>query len=433
MLQDINALLIVIEKKLDWGDSSTWQTKDFEEISERILEETGVSLSLSTLRRVWGRVEYNHLPSTTTMDTLAKFAGYESWRAFNKQPTPLTGHTGNAETGEDLMQHTTTPLLPVQPAVKSKARKYWVAAAIVLFVVAGSVIGARAFRRGQPPVDLSVYKFSSKRLTHSLPNSVVFSYDASAAPEDSIFIQQSWDPSTKTLVDKNLHEHTSVYYEPGYYDAKLMVGQKVVKQHRLLIPTDGWLGIIENKPVPVYIKQGDYLHKDSLSFPVSGIVKNNIPLQPQPPVIKYFNLGNFDSVPVNNFSFTAQVKNEYSDGSAACQLTAIFLITDADPIIIPLSVKGCASELNLMSVDQKVSGKKADLSGFGVDFSQWANIACKSTRTTIKYFVNGRLAFECPLPVKSAHIVGFQFAFQGTGAVKGINLSTGGKTVFSAF
>src|ERR1700735_5520817 len=88
---DIKHLLNIIEQQLDWGDTATWQSKDFEMLNQLIFDKTKVSLSASTLRRVWGRVEYNHLPSGTTLDTLAMFAGFTNWRAFlktgiNQQP-----------------------------------------------------------------------------------------------------------------------------------------------------------------------------------------------------------------------------------------------------------------------------------------------------------------------------------------------------------
>src|ERR1700760_4808105 len=82
---ELKHLLNIIEQQLDWGDPSAWQTKDFEILNELIFEKTKISLSASTLRRIWGRVEYNHLPSGTTLDTLARFAGFESWRVFSRQ------------------------------------------------------------------------------------------------------------------------------------------------------------------------------------------------------------------------------------------------------------------------------------------------------------------------------------------------------------
>ncbi len=60
-----------IEKKLAWGPGDSWQNSDFEVLSEQIFDQTQVRLSTSTLRRLWGRVRYDHLPSITTLNTLA--------------------------------------------------------------------------------------------------------------------------------------------------------------------------------------------------------------------------------------------------------------------------------------------------------------------------------------------------------------------------
>jgi len=96
MPADIDKLLRMIEQKLDWGDSAAWQSRDFENLQQLILDETGVSLSASTLRRVWGRVTYNSLPSITTLDTLARFAGTPNWRQFVKEHTDINNDAAPA-------------------------------------------------------------------------------------------------------------------------------------------------------------------------------------------------------------------------------------------------------------------------------------------------------------------------------------------------
>ena len=156
-------------------------------------------------------------------------------------------------------------------------------------------------------------------------------------------------------------------------------------------------------------------------------------MQPIPPLVKFCNVGNFEPIPVSSFSFGAEIKNEFHEGSAACQLSAIILVTDANPIIIPFSIKGCASELNLLSVDKGVSGKTADLSGFTIDDSNWARVACKSDSGKIRYYVNEKLAYDCPAPKKPVRILGMSFIFQGTGAVKNIRLRNSTQEVFQAF
>ena len=71
-----------VEAKLGWGDSKGWTNADFETLSEKILQETGVNLSTSTLKRLWGKVKYDSVPQVATLNALARFAGYENFREF---------------------------------------------------------------------------------------------------------------------------------------------------------------------------------------------------------------------------------------------------------------------------------------------------------------------------------------------------------------
>ena len=420
MVSEINELQrckAVIEDKLGWGPPDGWQTADFENLSEQILNETGVSLSMSTLRRIWGRTEYNHLPSGTTLNTLARFAGSGDWRAFVKQNKPVA--PGNEEA---------IPPVVVAQKPGSWKRLAWTATAVVVIILASML----AFDKGEPQLEKSAYSFESHSVTRGIPNSVIFTYDASASPTDSVFIQQSWDNTRRVLVDKNLHKHTSVYYEPGTYQAKLLIGDQVVREHKLLVGTDGWSGLIEQRKMPVYLRKVEFLRTDGIGTGISTIEQKNIALQPEPPLIKYFNVGNFEPVSLGDFSFSTEIKNEYSEGAAACQLTYISLVTDDTPIVIPLSAKGCVSDINLMSVDDYVSGKKADLSALGVDFSEWVRVSCAASGGKIRYMINGRRAFEFLVPKRPIRIVGVAFGFRGTGSVRNVSLQSGGKPVFEA-
>ncbi len=449
MQPQIDILLRTIEQQLDWGDSASWQSRDFENLQDRILDHTGVSLSASTLRRIWGRVAYNSLPSTTTLDTLARFAGYESWRSFNKQQAEVVAGVLTPPAGATIPQatETTATVLPggtIRPDITASAlpaangskgpypaKIIWmlVATLVVIFTLAGIF----ALKKTPPPLKPSDYQFSSKPVTRSIPNSVIFTYDATAAPGDSVEIQQSWDGRRKKRVSSTAHTYTSIYYEPGFYRAKLLVDNQVVKETPLLIPTDGWVGIIEQDPVPVYLPAATFEHRAELSLPVDEILQQHIAIKPHPPLVKFFNVGNFDPIPLSVFSFSTAVKHTYREGAAACQLTSILLITDDAPIIIPLCDKGCVSEINLMSVEEMVSGKNADLSGFGVDFSDWAQVNCKKAGNNIQYLVNDRLAYSCPLPARPVHVVGIAYIFMGTGALKNVQLFNGDKAVFQAF
>ncbi len=81
----------LIEAKLRWGPSEQWSRTDFEALQERILLETGVNLSTSTLRRVWGKVRYQSAPQLATLNALARFAHFENWREFVSGQLDLSG------------------------------------------------------------------------------------------------------------------------------------------------------------------------------------------------------------------------------------------------------------------------------------------------------------------------------------------------------
>ena len=423
MLSDSTDLLRckeLIEQKLDWGASEVWTSVDFENLQQRILDETGVSLSASTLRRIWGRVDYQHLPSGTTLNTLAQFAGYSDWRVFiRSQPTPAL------------------PLNPIEPAPVQPInqrinwrRLGWISGAVVVFALLGIV----AFEQKNRSVNVEQYQFSSKPLTRTIPNSVIFTYDASASPTDSVYIQQSWDTHLRASVSKAGPTYTSIYYEPGFYQAKLIVGNRVVKEHPLLIPTNGWLATISNKPVPIYIKPTVFMEPGQMCLPIITIQAQNVPLQPQTPLVKYFNVGNFEPVPLTDFSFSSNVKNDYNEGSATCQFSWIILVTNGMPITIPLSTKGCVSELALLDGARTISGKTADLSSFGVDLTNWVHVTCRSEGGKLYVSINDKVAFSSALPTKKMDIVGLIYGFRGTGAVKDIMLRTAkNKLIFQAF
>src|SRR5580693_3558184 len=82
----------LFEEKTGWGDSETWTNQDFLQLSELIRDETGITISYVTLKRVWGKVRYDSLPNTHTLNTLAQFLGYDNWRDLAARHPPAQPH-----------------------------------------------------------------------------------------------------------------------------------------------------------------------------------------------------------------------------------------------------------------------------------------------------------------------------------------------------
>jgi hypothetical protein len=258
-----------------------------------------------------------------------------------------------------------------------------------------------------------------------VPNSVIFDYNAAKAPTDSVIIQQSWDTTLRTTVSKNEHQHTLLYFFPGFFKPKLIVNNQIVKEHNLLIPSDGWLTAVETSPVPVYFKKEDAIANGKLSLSLDKIKSQNINLTPQAPMVVYSNVKDFGEIYSDDFVFEASLKNDYREGSSACQTTNIYLLCEGTAIGIPLCAKGCISGISLMFAGFNVSGKDQDLSSFGVDFNEFVKVRIESANGKAKIFLNDKPAYEVDHDISKAKIVGIDFIFQGAGTVDYVKLSNG--------
>jgi hypothetical protein len=425
----------LFEQKTGWGDSGQWSNQDFIQLSEMIREHTGVTISHVTLKRIWGKVRYESLPNTHTLNTLVQFVGYDSWRDFSvrnaglvagcpdQPPSPaatngrapeMAGATGTPKTETPG----TAPTPP--PSQNERLRKLvWMATPLVVIML------VLLFLHGQKPSPQPQdYSFSSKKVvTSGVPNSVVFDYDASRAPEDSVVIQQSWDSTRRVKVPRSGHQYTSVYYYPDFFHATLQVQNKIVKTHNLLIQTNGWVPIVHHEPVPVYFTKEEAISGGKMSLPIDRIKEKNLPLQPNPPSVWFCNVRDFGEIYSDHFVFETSLKNDYSEGSAICQMTMVYILCEGTAIWVPLSAKGCVSNLDLYFTYFYTSGKREDLSAFGVDFSNYVKLRIESDSGRAKIFVNDRLAYTVPRHILHSKIIGIDFNFKGTGSVDYVSLS----------
>lgn len=64
---------------------------EFNSLCWKIQKKTGQSISLSSIKRLWGYVKYDGFPATTTLNILAQFNDYKSWESFLMSDAVNTG------------------------------------------------------------------------------------------------------------------------------------------------------------------------------------------------------------------------------------------------------------------------------------------------------------------------------------------------------
>jgi len=412
----IDRLKTKIEKHLNWGISEDWGNYDFEKLNEEIQKTTGVNLSMSTLKRFFGKVKYDSQPSLTTLNTLSAFIGFQDWRDFKAS----TEEIRELEPRESLPNPKRSLIVNVKP--------FLIVGGLALMALVAFFIQEPDSKTGYDPKD---FRFSSKTvLAKGVPNSVIFDYDASKAEDtDTVYISQSWDVSRKFSVDKNDKHHSSIYFYPGYYQAKLMVGDQVVKEHAVQITTDGWLGLVSSpaNEKPLYFTKSETVSENGIEVTESLMKKYELDLFPDLPGVQLFNFKDISGFSTTNFEFETEVKSNFSAGKGACQKVNILLHAKNGFLLIPLSKPECVGDLFLAAFGANAASQAEDLSGFGCNLSEWVKVRVSCINGLIRFFVDGSLAYETSIEDPVDEIVGVQYQFEGPGSLRNTRLISGQK------
>jgi hypothetical protein len=148
-------------------------------------------------------------------------------------------------------------------------------------------------------------------------------------------------------------------------------------------------------------------------------------MQPKPPTVFFMNVRDFGEIYSDNFTFETSLRDDYSEGSSACEQTRVYLLCEGTAIWIPLSAKGCISNSDLFFTYYYTSGTREDLSAFGVDFSNYVKLRIESDSGRAKILINDKLVYTVPRHIIRSKIIGIDYQFQGTGSVDYVTLSNG--------
>jgi len=429
----------LIEQSLNWGDSSRWTNEDFENLSDEIEEKTQVRLSVSTLKRIWGRVKYDSSPTAATLNALAKFIGYENWRQFlqkNKQGqvieepvTPLV-----TEANIQPVAQPAGAVTPVLQPVKQPTRLWTVKSILAVSVLSTAIIASLSlvtiFRAKKANVNKNaIVVFESKKTSDDLPNSVVFNYNASAFHSDSVYIQQSWDPSRRQKIPGDGRQVTSIYYYPGYFNTKLIVDGEIKKEIPVFIQTKGWKGIIKHDPAPMYLTAAEIKTAGGM-----GITSATLTGKTNTPVFndvwtEFANVRPFNA-DSTDFSLETTLRNTATVEQSLCRNIRVLILCKGSAIILPLCDKGCISNIGVLAGFDYIDGKNHDLSGFGCDMRQLQHISCTVKNKRMVVTLNNTEILNIPQSKPVGDIIGIRYEFEGPAEVKDVRLASHGKVVY---
>jgi hypothetical protein len=433
----IEECLRLIETKWQRGNREEWSSYDFEKLNTAIFDTTGVSLSVSTLKRLFGKVSYPNLPAVHTLNTLARFAGFEDWNDFRQRhPSPpstaaLQQNTIPAfqQTTIPAPQQTTIPATaPTTRGPRPALTRWWPLLLLPLAILLYSLLNSR--NGNHPLPNPSQYSFTANKIiSEGVPNSVVFHYRTPVNPTDSVFIVQTWDMSRRIAVPPTGTDYSAIYYYPGYFKAKLIVDTQIVRTHDLMITSNGWLALAQADPVPIYFKKEEVARKEGIEVDSNTLARYHLTLQPAAPRVRLFYIKDLGDLSDSAFTFETTLKTGPPQGSGVCQNVQVLIQCKNDVFIIPLAAKACIGDIGLYAAGAMATSRNADLSGFGCDLTQWTTLRVTSSHRHLTFLVNGKPAWSANFPDNPEDIVGVQYRFTGTCAVKNARFTTTNRTI----
>lgn len=400
----------LIEEKFHFGNGhGELRQRDLEYLADSIEEKSGITLSLSTLKRLWKK-DYDKTPHPSTLQALVSLLGYKDWQEFKQKENPGTDDAA----------------VKRRPAKTRRLKKWMLAPAAVAVAVLFWLIAFRSVPHGNRPVMKGEVIFTgNKTVSQGVPNTVIFNYDVSNVKADSFFLQQSWNDLEKVRLDPRGHVFSTIYYTPGFHRAKLIANDSIIKKFRVHITTDGWFPLVRyqrNEVHPIYIKQKDRPGDSVLHLSKADLVASEVNVE-RNFTLAFQNVREFNAHS-DNFTLETRVKSDDLK-TVACPGVELTIMTEEHIYVLVLLSKGCESEVYVKMGETVHTGARHDLSVFGRDMLEWQNLKLQVVNKQATIFFDNKPVYNLSYKKDFGKIVGIVYTFLGTGAVDYVRLSDG--------
>lgn len=406
--------------------------RDYEYLCEVIQQQTGILISLSTMKRLFaGRFE--RLPQVATLNALTVYAGYEGWQDFKTKKSISLPVAPSIDNPDMILPEKLSDTFLPKPGKKKAAGRVIAAITACLFLSSIAIfVFLPSFKNkkvekiyvpDKPNRELTAVTFSARKTeTAGVPNTVIFSYNIDHLAGDSFFIQQSWDSSRRVAISKHNYTLTDIYYEPGFHKAKLIRNDSVIKEIPVDIPTANWIAYVreKTKPLPQYIHK-PVIHQGQIGLMLQDLKESGIDLNQD----QYFFYTHFPEqlhVSSENFVYKARVRMRTVQPTN-CPVIGIGLYAENSIISLASTIPGCVSEIMAMFGDKYLNGKTSDLSGFGKDVFTYQTIEIHAQNRKVRIFSDSKLIFQEQYSKPIGMLKGLAFVSNGLCEVSSVNLA----------
>jgi hypothetical protein len=394
--QQVERLKKKLVDSLGWGELESWTHRDFQNLSQLIFESTKEQVSVTTLKRLTGKVEYHGLPYQHTLDIVCQFVGYKSWLEFTReqiQPKNTKAHPDKS------------------------FKSVWVLWAFLLLILGIAVSIWWPFRNETHslPTSKAVLKSNSPNTNHA-PHTVNFYIEIPDEYKDKQNIISFGEKQGVMLLDnaklKNLQvSHT--YEKPGYYQAKIFSNKEVLATESILVETGGWQCTVYQHENPIPVSYKPIL--GSLTMVPAELSKASVDTSQQ----FHLTFQNYRNINLcgDSFTFAARLRSIPNHTNGYLPKVQIKLVFGNKPVF--LSFDSSATSVTIYNqISDVILPEKDQKKFFRKSISQWSDIRFTTSNQTAKVFFNDKEIYTTTYNDHLGSLKGLEFRFRGIGEVQ---------------
>lgn len=395
-----------ITEKMGDKAITEWRVEDYNRLSSQLGKQTGVYLSVNTLKRIFGRLKtpQRYFPQKATRDALSQFIGYRDWQEFELVYATLK------------IENVTSISTDQENNIEiPKVNKYTKLPRLVVAIFAALFLATLAIVFFWKNTDESMQvKLVCENPFGSVPHTAVFKLDSKVPFDENEEYQVDFMDEALVSSIKGKNKITKFFRNPGVVYATLLYHNKPIDTASAYMQTKGWVANSGNDT--------------SRAFPIAGLKSldpKNIYVSPKqldsagldthkPFVVGFSNIKP-SHISGDNFSFSCKIFAEQSRPGTQCVETTIIILGEKHRHLLKLNRQSCVAFSEYKFSEVRVLGSEQFLGALAFNPENGGEVMIKVENKHASLILNGKKVLSTKYQRSIGKIMGIKILFNGIG------------------
>ena len=398
------------------GDS-LWQFShsDFEKLSDEIYEVSKISVSVSTLKRIW-KDNYKGNPNISTLDAFGIYLGYKNWRDYCN----------------NISNKPSKRIAKKQIKLKKQIILFISMIILVSFVYI-LLKSLHKFRKTNEYSNIEFYfqEFDSTKM----PVYAIFKYNLHNIKCSKATIRPYGTKEHEFEISPDDSIATFSYVRPWNYFPSLVIDGEVIKSLQTSFVSGVWKAGLSNARKEFFIEYFDnpkIFTGGTLGFSKDVMSEITFPLK-EIDFVTFDLFKRFENINGDSLYFKMRVKNTPIIREKDAGRINLLLCFEQGDFAIPFTLdKSPTIPLSLVYFGNYLDGKNNNLSFLFQNTENWMEFTIKTNNKAITLYINDSLVYNGSFEVNPGILKGIMYDFIGLGEIDYVRFyNTNGDLIYN--